>query len=172
MSKEPDDKEQWCRLTDKQRACLDLLLERKTSKQIARILGISKPTVDQRITLARKTLGADNRDEAAMTYGRLKALYDRIIYDPVQLPSHPVLVPSHFPDGDPDPVLTLNDSRSFNFRTGEGAREQFSPFRELWRHDHSLQGRVIIMVAMLTALVLILLSALGIAQALTQLISG
>src|SRR3546814_10544321 len=61
---EDDDLARWLRLTEKQRACLDLLIERKTSKEIARILGISKPTVDQRITAARIILGAANRDEA------------------------------------------------------------------------------------------------------------
>src|SRR3546814_3854238 len=63
---EDDDLARWLRLTEKQRACLDLLIERKTSKEIARILGISKPTVDQRITAARIILGAANRDEAAL----------------------------------------------------------------------------------------------------------
>src|SRR3546814_5832752 len=78
---EDDDLARWLRLTEKQRACLDLLIERKTSKEIARILGISKPTVDQRITAARIILGAANRDEAALIYARLKQLYDRITYD-------------------------------------------------------------------------------------------
>src|SRR3546814_1772175 len=52
---EDDDLARWLRLTEKQRACLDLLIERKTSKEIARILGISKPTVDQRITDRKST---------------------------------------------------------------------------------------------------------------------
>src|SRR3546814_8322442 len=90
---EDDDLARWLRLTEKQRACLDLLIERKTSKEIARILGISKPTVDQRITAARIILGAANRDEAALIYARLKQLYDRITYDSVQVPSPPTLVP-------------------------------------------------------------------------------
>ncbi len=49
----PTDAERWARLTEKHRACLDLLLDHRTSKQIARILGIAKPTVDQRIAAAR-----------------------------------------------------------------------------------------------------------------------
>lgn len=172
MSNEHDDIERWSRLTEKQRACLDLLLERKTSKQIARILNISKPTVDQRITSSRIILGVENRNEAAIAYSRLKALYDRITYDPVHLPTRPVFVPSHFPDGDPEPVLTLNDNRSFGFEAEERFREPFQPFKGLGRHDHSTSARIAIMVTMLTALVIILLAGLGIAQALTKLVSS
>lgn len=164
----PNDHERWARLSDKQRACLDLLLERQTSKQIARRLNISKPTVDQRITAARNILGAADRDEAAIFYARLKRLYDRITYDPVHLPPPPTLVPSDFSDGGPFNVLELRDrSRSMNVPSGDSL-----PFGKIWRHDHGLTERLVIMAAMLVAAVIILLGGLGIAQALTRLISG
>lgn len=83
---ESDGLSRWSRLTDKHRACLDLVVERKSSKEIARVLQISKPTVDQRITAARKILDAADRDQAAVIYARLKSVYDRVTYDPVQLP--------------------------------------------------------------------------------------
>jgi DNA-binding CsgD family transcriptional regulator len=169
---EDDDLARWLRLTDKQHACLDLLVERKTSKEIARILEISKPTVDQRITAARIILGADNRDQAAVIYARLKGLYDRVTYDPVQVHLSPTLMPSDFPDGDPNPVLKLNDSASLSFRTERGSREYFPPFRDGWRHDYSIQARVVIMVAILAALVIIVFLGLGIAEALTRLVSN
>src|SRR3546814_2782788 len=57
------DFERWSRLTNKHRACLDPLLERKTSKEIARMIGLAKPTVDQRLTKARSILGVDTRDQ-------------------------------------------------------------------------------------------------------------
>ena len=63
-----DDEDRWSRLTEKQRACLDLLIEHKTSKEIARLLDISKHTVDQRLNLARDTLGAQDRNESAFIY--------------------------------------------------------------------------------------------------------
>src|SRR3546814_4626501 len=68
------------RSTNKHRACLDPLLERKTSKEIARMIGLAKPTVDQRLTKARSILGVDTRDQAAVEYARLKKKYDRITY--------------------------------------------------------------------------------------------
>jgi len=55
-------------LTDKQRRVLDLLIENKTSKEIARTLGISPYTVDQRISLARGKLGVSSRVELAARY--------------------------------------------------------------------------------------------------------
>ena len=162
----------WARLSDKQRACLDLLLERRTSKQMARMLGISKPTVDQRIAAARVILGAGDRDEAARIYGRLKAVYDRGIYDPVQLPELPKFVPSDFPDGDPINVAILSDARPRSFGTEAGRGGGFPPSRDIWRHDNSLRARIMIMAAMLAVLLVILLAGLGIAQALTELISN
>jgi DNA-binding CsgD family transcriptional regulator len=55
-------------LTEKQRRVLDLLIENKTSKEIARALGISPYTVDQRISLARGKLGVASRAELAARY--------------------------------------------------------------------------------------------------------
>ena len=73
-------------LTAKQRECLHLVVLRKSSKEIARILEISKPAVDQRLVSARRVLGASTRDEAALIYARASGTYDRILYDPVGVP--------------------------------------------------------------------------------------
>lgn len=160
-----DDAQRWARLTDKQRACLDLLLERKTSKQIARELNIAKPTVDQRIASARRNLGASNRDEVAIIYARLKAMYDRVIYDPVQLPQTPSLMPTIVSDvGEPD-GLTLKESTSdLGAPSGE-----FPPFKDLWRH--SSIARILTVAILVVTMAMFLLASLGIAQALSQLLS-
>ncbi|WP_271078267.1 response regulator transcription factor [Aurantiacibacter sp. MUD61] len=55
-------------MTDKQREVLDLLVQHKTSKEIARLLKISPHTVDQRISAARRKFGAQNRNELAAAY--------------------------------------------------------------------------------------------------------
>jgi len=54
--------------TEKQRLVLDILIQHKTSKEIARTLGISPYTVDQRISLARAKLGVASRSELAARY--------------------------------------------------------------------------------------------------------
>ncbi len=53
------------RLTESQRACLRRVLMHMSSKDIARELGISPHTVDQRLRVAMQTLGATSRVEAA-----------------------------------------------------------------------------------------------------------
>lgn len=162
-----EDAERWARLTDKHRACLDPLLERKTSKIIARELDISKPTVDQRLTSARKILGASNRDETAIAYARLKRIYDRVIYDPMHIPNQPSLVPSDFSDGgEPDALALSEQVIAAGERLGSNP-----PFKDLWRHDQSTTARILILAVILAAVAIFLLSGLGIAQALTQLIS-
>jgi len=78
-------------LTDKQRAVLDLLVQHKTSKEIARVLGISPYTVDQRIAAARKKFGAETRNELASVYMQTSGVisdadvYQRSVYHSSQV---------------------------------------------------------------------------------------
>ena len=158
----------WARLTDKQRACLDLLLERQTSKQIARHLGISKQAVDLRLTAARNILGASGRDETAIIYARLKQTYDRILCDPIILPQPPRLVPSHFPDGrsadDPGLLASLGTDVERS-----GSRP---PYGTIWRSDCTPATRVAIIAATFLFLLLVILAGLAIGQTLTRLLSS
>lgn len=68
-------------LTAKQREVLDLLIEHKTSKEIARELGISPHTVDQRIQFAKEKLGASSRSEVALLYRRLIEICGQLTYE-------------------------------------------------------------------------------------------
>ncbi|PAL24276.1 LuxR C-terminal-related transcriptional regulator [Sphingopyxis sp. GW247-27LB] len=166
-SRESDDAERWSRLTDKQRACLDLLVERKTSKQIARDLGIAKVTVDQRIRAARNILSASDRDETAIIYTRLKPIYDRVIYDPVDLPQPQNSVPSIDTNGSAFKAIALSEHMT---SVVEPPRRP-SPFKDLWRHDHATKSRLLITVTIAVSAAIIALVGLAIALVLTQLIS-
>ena len=68
-------------LTEKQREVLDLLIEHKTSKEIALELGISPHTVEQRLRYAKAKLGIDRRSDLASTYRRLRDTYKETVYD-------------------------------------------------------------------------------------------
>ncbi|WP_422060853.1 helix-turn-helix transcriptional regulator [Sphingopyxis sp.] len=162
-----EDEERWKRLTDKQRACLDLLIEHKTSKEIARLLDISKHTVDQRLTTARDALGASDRNETAVTYRRLKQTYDRMTYDAVGIPPTPTLVRSEFPDGSPPNLMELQDSSELPGRLSS----KRSPFGDLLRPDHNSAGRIGITLALIGVIVLISLGGLSIGQTLTELLT-
>jgi len=163
-----EDRLRWDRLTDKQRACLDLLLERKTSKEIARALGISKFTVDQRLRTARAVLGAAGRDDTALRYARLKRICDRIAYHPVDVSDEATIVPSDFPDGGPDSILDVRDSAGIAHPPGGPA----PPFGKIWRHDHALLARLLIIAALLSTLIIFFAGSIGIAEVLTRLLAG
>jgi DNA-binding CsgD family transcriptional regulator len=157
----------WGRLTDKQRACLDRLLEHKTSKQIGRELGVSKYTVDQRLTAARDTLGASDRADTANRYARLRNICDRVAYDPVQVPDMPQAMRSLSSDGGSEPVLDLGEAAR---RTDRVKFAELS-FGKIWRHDHRAPMRLAITAATLVTLIVFLLGSLGIAESLTRLVS-
>lgn len=60
-------------LSAKQREVLDLVLEHKSNKEIARLLGISPSAVDQRLAAARLRLGTSRRGDTARAYARLRS---------------------------------------------------------------------------------------------------
>ncbi len=60
-------------LTEGQMACLRLVAQHHTSKEIARKLGISRYTVDQRLDAARRKLNAKGRKDAARMFVALEA---------------------------------------------------------------------------------------------------
>jgi DNA-binding CsgD family transcriptional regulator len=167
-SQPSDDQALLLRLTEKQRACLDLLLERQTSKQIARRLGISKQAVDLRLTKARDILGTADRDETAIRYARLRQTYDRITYDPVILSPGAELVPSDFPNEGATDTVALDDVTS----PAKLAVDAVSQFKDFWRRDHPRRERSWIMAGMFTALVLLTLAGLTIGETLTRLLSS
>jgi len=60
------------RLSDKQREVLEHLILYKSDKEIARDLGISLKTVEQRMAAARGKLGTGDRNETARVYAALR----------------------------------------------------------------------------------------------------
>jgi DNA-binding CsgD family transcriptional regulator len=78
-------------LTDKQRQVLDLLIQYKTSKEIARRLEISPHTVDQRIEFAKRKLGARSRKDLAVQYRQMVEIYDHLTYEFSRIGSPPLV---------------------------------------------------------------------------------
>jgi DNA-binding CsgD family transcriptional regulator len=78
-------------LTEGQKDCLRLVDDLLTSKEIARKLGISPFTVDQRLDAARRKLNAPSRKTAARIYLELEAR---------SLPQPLVYYPEHIADVD------------------------------------------------------------------------
>lgn len=76
-------------LTEGQKACLRLVEQHHTSKEIARTLGISPFTVDQRLDAARRKLNAASRIEAAKIFAALdqNGISQRFVYETSMLES-------------------------------------------------------------------------------------
>lgn len=74
--------------------CLRLAGRHYSSKEIARLLGISKHTVDQRLRFATRQMGAASRFEAARRFcdddtgqiAKPSDLYDPVLYDTAYVP--------------------------------------------------------------------------------------
>jgi DNA-binding CsgD family transcriptional regulator len=71
-------------LTEGQKACLRLVDDHHTSKEIARILGISPFTVDQRLDAARRKLNAASRKDAAKLFAAIEGgnISEPFVYEP------------------------------------------------------------------------------------------
>lgn len=67
------------RLTDGQKACLRLVRENRTSKDIGRILELSPHTVDMRIRAAMRILATGSRAEAAREFAAYEAADSPVI---------------------------------------------------------------------------------------------
>ena len=94
------------RLTEGQRQCLRMVLRHMSSKEIARELGISSHTVDQRLRIAMHTLGTTSRVDAArmLAAHEQSPPYQSSVYQPLYIAP-----------------TTLPNAAS---RPGEGQREQ------------------------------------------------
>lgn len=108
------------KLTEGQRDCLRRVLQHMTSKDIARELGVSPHTVDQRLRVAARKLGVSSRVEAA----RLLAQYEGLsseIYQPAAYQSSAVAPPD--PAGSVEGG-TAGDERTVEHEFGEHVRER------------------------------------------------
>src|SRR3954447_10008681 len=81
------------KLSEGQRDCLRMVLRHMSSKEIARALGISRHTVDQRLRIAMTLLGASSRVEAARRLAEAEGLgpaeYQRFAYQSPGLAAAP-----------------------------------------------------------------------------------
>jgi DNA-binding CsgD family transcriptional regulator len=107
-------------LSEKEIECLELVATNHTSKEIARSLGVSPHTVDQRMRSAQRKLGVTSRAEAARLFVATTAhnppSYQPLIY---QAPAYQALetfgmnagsLPSGASSNDQDGRLSVHDS--------------------------------------------------------------
>lgn len=159
------------RLTAKQREVMDLLIEHKTSKEIARELGISPHTVDQRIQFVKDKLGAVSRNDAAMMYRRLNEIYEQSTYKKSGIAAQPVSAEKHLgTQGGAQPVQTLRGRSHPHQPTGEVADYRVVP--ELFDGRYGTLIRLGAIAALAVFLVILVLGGLAILAQLSALMSA
>ncbi len=158
-------------LTAKQRECLHLVVLRKSSKEIARILDISKPAVDQRLVSARRVLGASTRDEAALIYARASGTYDRILYDPVGIPFEATSGPEGLQDERSHSSMLEEVSIPYDFDT----EHDLNVWPQILKDSESDWGtaqRIAIIVILTIGILAIVLIGLSVSQSLSGLLTA
>lgn len=158
-------------LTAKQREVLDLLIEHKTSKEIARALGISPHTVDQRIQFAKEKLGASSRNEAALVYRRLLEICGQLTYEE----SH-IAELARNPDtgiGTQEGPLTLQMHREWT-RPGQPSDtvSDYPVVPELFEGRYGTLIRLGTIIAIAVFLVILVLGGLAIFSQLSELMAA
>ncbi len=156
-------------LTQKQRDCLHLVVLRKSSKEIARALNISKHAVDQRVTTARLRLGAGSRDEAALIFARHSGTYDRVLYDPLGIPTNAFLEPEQGSEEQFEEQYVLSDSsETVSFVDAHFASKlALYPFSS---RDLSAPVRLGLITCMILMILVATLISLSVAQSLAKLL--
>ena len=95
-------------LSEPQKDSLRLVYRGYNAKEIARIHGVHPATVHQRLTAARRTLGAARSAEAARLLAQAEgaAVYDPVLYDAIDVAPTPSSEPSSWVSRLPWPLPT------------------------------------------------------------------
>jgi DNA-binding CsgD family transcriptional regulator len=123
------DAEQLARLSEGQRTCLRMVFMHMSSKDIARELGISPHTVDQRVKAAMQILGVDSRVEAARILARHEGggTYQPLVYQTPDIAAGPPIAP----------IPILVEHGDADIHSGRAMREGQAAFDAAFRHPHS-----------------------------------
>ncbi|OYW44389.1 MAG: hypothetical protein B7Z08_05890 [Sphingomonadales bacterium 32-68-7] len=156
-------------LTAKQREVMDLLIEHKTSKEIARLLGISPHTVDQRIQFAKEKLGANSRNEAAALYRRLMEICGPLTYEDFPLAPRPI--EPEVAHGTPAGLLSPLRRERLMAGAPRDAVADLAVVPELFDGRHGTLARLGTIVAIAVFLVIFVLGGLAIFSKLSELLA-
>ena len=157
-------------LTTKQREVLDLLIEHKTSKEIARELGISPHTVDQRIQFAKEKLGASSRSEVAQLYRRLIEICGQLTYQDSRIASAvPFADNDHGTQAGP---LTALRRRERTYPDQPGTESDYAVVPELFEGRYGTLIRLGAIIAIAVFLVFLVLGGLAIFSQLSELMAA
>jgi DNA-binding CsgD family transcriptional regulator len=144
-------------LTSKQREVLELLIRHKTSKEIARSLGISPYTVDQRITAARKKFGVSSRNELAESYRQVSGVSEELVYQSSHV-ANPAWARDDIGGATADLLPSQNHLNLMKFGDGEEKVSVYRVVPEIFEGPYGVLARL---VAIGTIAIMLLITVLG-----------
>lgn len=158
-------------LTEKQIEVLDLLVMHRTTKEIARDLGIAPNTVDQRIGAVRDKWGTTNRKDTARLYAQLQELCGKTPCGFSHVDLDDDRVDEDAQDLPVDPVFVLSDTRPMAYHS-DWFEDRAPTLEGLEAFDAKFgkAGRVAAVLVLALCMALTLVAALAIANALERLL--
>lgn len=153
-------------ITPKQHAVMERVLALQTSKEIARSLGISPSTVDQRIAAVRDKLGAHDRAAAARAYSTLARLCEETTYGFSRIDTSPPKLEEQLQELPEQPHFELHDSGMWSWDDPAG---QSAILKAVDRRFGKL-GRIGLVVLTAVGLAIVMIAGVAMAQALESLV--
>jgi len=153
-------------LTHKQVEVLDLLLQHKTTKQIARELAIAPNTVDARIAAVRQKWGTTDRNATARVYSHLLETCEKSPCGFSPLDTDVLNDQGFLRELPGSPLFTVADAQSFGHWPVEQGRRGVL---ETLDARFGQFGRVIAILGLTLALAATVVLSLSIAQSLSDL---
>jgi DNA-binding CsgD family transcriptional regulator len=144
-------------LTQGQKDCLRLVDDLLTSKEIARELGISPFTVDQRLDAARRKLNAPSRKMAARMYLEIEtdSLPESIVYDPADIADFDFMA-MLTPENSGEALRSVKESETKRLGPIVGVRQPAMQSKSYAGVLRALLETGLICVIMVSAMILIL----------------
>lgn len=174
-----DMEERLARLTPAQLDALELVALRRTSKEIARELGISPVTVDQRIKRAQLILGASNRNEAARFLISARQAYGKTIYGSsgLSMPAAAGKLEGSFGEWNPaddNDAQTMMQSQAAYFASpieGTKERQLLSVLEEIRRPENlTPTAKTIIIIAIMIGTIFTIAMLVSLVEGISRLI--
>lgn len=157
-------------LTERQCEVLELVLEHKSNKEIARELGVSPSAVEQRLAAVRLKLGASRRGDLVRAYQEYRRTYADRTCVPRQVDSGARVEEDRRREGT-GPVLELADSMPLHDLSSETAWSAADrPPRE-FRMPDSLVVRFAVIVGFAFVLAVTALVAATVAQSIADIVA-
>jgi DNA-binding CsgD family transcriptional regulator len=158
-------------LTDKQREVLDLLIEYKTSKEIAKRLAISPHTVDQRIEFAKRKLGARSRQELAVQYRQMVEIYDHLTYEFSRI-GNPAALSDGGAGNEAEQALLATHSKPTKLGNDAAGGADYRVVPEMFEGRYGTFVRIAAIVAMAALLIFVAVGGLALFSQLSEVFSS